>query len=57
MDTGSSDLWVHPGSASIQLTNTTELKIEETYGKGVASGTIQFAEMQFSGFTVPYQGV
>ena len=57
MDTGSSDLWVYPGNAQIQITNTTDLQITESYGKGGASGYIQFAELGFSGFTVPYQGI
>ena len=56
MDTGSSDLWVLPGSAKVELTNTTKIQIQETYGSGAASGSIQFAELEFGGFKVPHQG-
>lgn len=56
MDTGSSDLWVLPGSTQIPLTETTNITIEESYGSGTASGMIQFAHMEFAGFTVPEQG-
>ena len=57
MDTGSSDFWVlPPPNTKIQLTNTTNINVTNGYGIGEASGTIQFAEMVFGGFKVPYQG-
>lgn len=56
MDTGSSDLWVIPGNSQITLTNTTNITTTEQYGSGIASGAIQFAQLEFGGFTIPYQG-
>lgn len=58
-DTGSTDLWVAvpPGSSPIKVTNTTDIQATETYGKGVASGPIQFAAVQLGGYTVPSQGM
>lgn len=57
MDTGSADLWVIPSVAQdVELVNTTDIVISETYGAGNATGTIQFAELEFAGFTVPSQG-
>ncbi len=57
IDTGSSDLWVLPKNPqSIQLTQTTDFSLVESYGIGQANGTIEFAQLEFAGFTVPSQG-
>ncbi|KAF7793489.1 hypothetical protein EIP86_004601 [Pleurotus ostreatoroseus] len=57
MDTGSTDLWVLPNPGQhIALVNTTDIVISEGYGSGTATGHIQFAELEFAGFTVPSQG-
>ena len=57
IDTGSTDLWVLPANPqSVQLTQTTNIPLVESYGIGQANGTIEFAEVEFSGFTIPSQG-
>ena len=56
MDTGSSDLWVLPGSSQIQLAGSANVFVEESYGKGIAYGMIEYAELQLGGFTVAKQG-
>ena len=58
MDTGSSDLWVYPGDAKIKLNeNPLNLTVTEVYGAGFATGPIEFAELEFAGFTVSNQGM
>lgn len=56
MDTGSSDLWVYSPGTTLNLTNTTDITTTESYGQGVAEGTIVFGEFKLGGFTVPSQG-
>ena len=61
MDTGSSDLWVNDQGGAIQLSSPqTSLTVTDSFGAGVdgnsITGTVQFAELQFGGFTVPQQG-
>ncbi|THG99797.1 hypothetical protein EW026_g2607 [Hermanssonia centrifuga] len=55
MDTGSADLWVKADSTPIKLTNTTNINVTEAYGAGVASGLIQFAQLELDGFIIPSQ--
>ncbi|KAH9912981.1 aspartic peptidase domain-containing protein [Epithele typhae] len=55
LDTGSSDLWLNTTGRNVQFTNTTDLNITESYGKGSASGWLSFADMTIGDFSVPNQ--
>lgn len=55
MDTGSSDLWISNVPSKL-LTNTTNVRVTESYGKGVASGPLAFAEIAVGPYSVPQQG-
>ena len=55
-DTGSTDLWVQTGGIPINILSTTNVSATETYGRGEASGTIDFAEVTVGSYTIPSQG-
>ncbi|KAH9911320.1 aspartic peptidase domain-containing protein [Epithele typhae] len=55
LDTGSSDLWVNTTGRDLQLTNTTDLKVDIGYGKGSLSGYVAFADMTLGDFKIPGQ--
>ncbi|PIL33898.1 hypothetical protein GSI_03604 [Ganoderma sinense ZZ0214-1] len=55
LDTGSSDLWVDGRGRNITFTNTTNVPVNETYGKGSAFGKLSFAGVQLGDFYVPSQ--
>lgn len=56
LDSGSSDLWILPGSASLKLTNDSGLYTDIFYGEGAVGGNIQFAELKLGEYTIPSQG-
>ncbi|KAH9912355.1 aspartic peptidase domain-containing protein [Epithele typhae] len=55
LDTGSSDLWVNTTGRDLQLTNTTDVKINVGYGIGSVSGYAAFADMTLGDFKIPSQ--
>ncbi|KAH9895010.1 acid protease [Cubamyces lactineus] len=55
LDTGSSDLWVNLKNRQIFLDNSTNLQVNETFGKGSLVGAIQFADLKLGDFTVQSQ--
>lgn len=58
LDSGSSDLWVMPDpDKPLKISNSTGLYLPLTYGKGVANGTLEFAELKLGNYTIPSQGV
>ncbi len=56
LDTGSTDLWVNSKGLELMLTNTTDLPMTESYGRGEVHGTLQFAELRVGEYVVPSQG-
>lgn len=56
MDTGSSDLWLYTAGRTVQLTNSSDLRAVEAYGKGQVQGNIAFAQLQIGDFTIESQG-
>ncbi|KAG9221782.1 hypothetical protein CCMSSC00406_0006725 [Pleurotus cornucopiae] len=55
LDTGSTDLWVYLPDQKPQLTNSTSIVGNLTYASGSAEGPINFAALEFAGFSVPSQ--
>ncbi|EMD39148.1 hypothetical protein CERSUDRAFT_93190 [Gelatoporia subvermispora B] len=55
LDTGSADMWVALPSGKVDLTNTTDLAVQETYGVGAIAGPIVFANMTLGPHFVPNQ--
>ena len=57
LDTGSSDLWIHPDAARpVHFTNTTDLTTSETYGENHVEGKIDFADLKIGELTIQRQG-
>lgn len=56
LDTGSSDVWVMPPFA-LNLTNTTDIQANLTFGIGQVTGNIAFANMTLGPHTVPSQAI
>lgn len=56
LDTGSSDLVVVRQGRDIDLVNTTDIPVNETFGIGSAAGNVAFADLQIGDFTVQSQG-
>ncbi|KAL4251487.1 peptidase A1 family protein [Pleurotus pulmonarius] len=55
LDTGSADLWAYLPDRRPQLTNSTSIVGNLTYAVGSAEGPINFAALEFAGFSVPSQ--
>ncbi|PSR71030.1 hypothetical protein PHLCEN_2v13078 [Hermanssonia centrifuga] len=54
LDTGSSDVWAQP-PFPLDLTNTTDIQANLTFGIGEVTGNIAFANMTFGPYEVPNQ--
>ncbi|EIW59870.1 acid protease [Trametes versicolor FP-101664 SS1] len=55
LDTGSSDLVVVRQGRNINLVNTSNVPVNETFGIGSAAGNVAFADLQIGDFTVHSQ--
>ncbi|GJE90942.1 A1 family peptidase [Phanerochaete sordida] len=56
LDTGSSDVWVLPPTP-LNLTNTTDIQANLTFGIGQVTGNVAFADMTLGPHTVPSQAI
>ncbi|KAL4258061.1 peptidase A1 family protein [Pleurotus pulmonarius] len=55
LDTGSADLLVYLPDQRPQLTNSTSIIVNSSYASGSTKGPIEFAALEFAGFSVPSQ--
>ncbi|PIL33825.1 hypothetical protein GSI_03531 [Ganoderma sinense ZZ0214-1] len=56
LDTGSSDLWIHPDAGrAVHFTNTTDLTASESYGENHVEGKINFADLKIGELTIQRQ--
>lgn len=56
LDTGSTDLWIMTKGLPVSILNTTNVTATETYGRGEAAGTIDFAHVTMGSYAIPSQG-
>ncbi|PIL33839.1 hypothetical protein GSI_03545 [Ganoderma sinense ZZ0214-1] len=55
LDTRSSDLWLHTAGHTVDLTNITDLKVAERYGRSYVEGRVEFADVQIAGLSIQNQ--
>ncbi|KAI0633847.1 acid protease [Trametes polyzona] len=55
IDTGSTDIWVDLQSEEVQITNTTDLVVDDHYAIGEVKGNILFAELRLGPYVIPHQ--